>query len=319
MSQPTIVPELATEAQPSGDGTTSTTARQRPSGRVGILRLLFTNRKATAGIVLLAIFVALALLAPLLFPGDPSRIGVYPLGQSPSASHWLGTTAKGQDVLALTIYGSRSSLLVGFVVGALATLVAALVGLASGYFGRLTDDLLSLITNVFLLIPSLPLLVLLAAFLPQGAGSVMFVLVLTGWAGAARVLRSQALSIRSKDFVAACQVTGERPVRIMFSEILPNMASIMMGTFLAVVIGAIGAQAGLEFLGLGNTATVSWGTNLYWATNDGALIKGQWWVFLPSGASIALVAFGLALVNYAVDEVTNPRLRATRRARKEAS
>ena len=163
-----------------------------------------------------------------MFPGDPSVIGKYPLSKPPSLQHLFGTTAKGQDVLALTVWGSRASLLVGFVVGFAATLVAALVGLACAFFGRVTDDFLSLVTNVFLLIPGLPLLVLLAAFLPQGSGTVMFVLVLTGWAGAARVLRSQALSIRSKDFVAACLVTGERPVRIMFAEMLPNMASVVM-------------------------------------------------------------------------------------------
>lgn len=319
MSQPLTTPLPVPEGGEGDPATPSGGTPIKPSGRVGIVRLLLTNRKATAGLIILAIFVVLALAAPLIFPGDPSLIGKYPLSRPPSLQHLFGTTAKGQDVLALTVHGSRSSLMVGFVVGIAATLVAALVGLTSAFFGRSVDDVLSLVTNVFLLIPGLPLLVLLAAFLPQGSTTVIFVLVLTGWAGAARVLRSQALSLRSKDFVAACLVTGERPVRIMFAEMLPNMASIMMGTLLSVVIGAIGAQAGLEFLGLGNTATVSWGTNLYWAGNDGALLKGQWWIFLPSGAAIALVAFALALVNYAVDEITNPRLRALRSARKESA
>ena len=150
----------------------------------------------------------------------------------------------------------------------------------------------------------------------------ILVLVVTGWAGSARVLRSQALSIRSKDFVAAAVVSGERAGRIMFREILPNMASIVMGTLLACVIYGIGAQAGLEFLGLGDVSTVSWGNNLFWAGNEGALLTGSWWVFVPSGVCIALVAFALALINYAVDEVTNPRLRKiktpkTRQHRKE--
>jgi peptide/nickel transport system permease protein len=184
-----------------------------------------------------------------------------------------------------------------------------LVGVASAYFGRAVDDSLSVVTNIFLLLPSLPLLVVLAAFLPPGPGTVVLVLIITGWAGSARVLRSQALSIRAKDFVAAAVVTGERPLRIMFREIVPNMASIVMSTSLACVIGAIGAQAGLEFLGLGDVSVVSWGTNLYWASNDGALMTGAWWAFVPSGACIAVVAFALAMVNYAVDEVTNPRLR----------
>ena len=227
----------------------------------------------------------------------------------PSAEHWLGTTAKGQDVLALTVHGSRSSLFVGLTVGFASTFIGILVGLASAYFGKFIDEALSLVTNVFLLLPGLPLLVILAAFLPPGLGTVILVLVVTGWAGSARVLRSQALSIRSKDFVAAAVVSGERAGRIMFREILPNMASIVMGTLLACVIYGIGAQAGLEFLGLGDASTVSWGNNLFWAGNEGALLTGSWWVFVPSGVCIALVAFALALINYAVDEVTNPRLR----------
>jgi len=222
---------------------------------------------------------------------------------------------KGQDVLALTIHGARSSLFVGLTVGFAATFVGILVGLASAYFGKFIDEALSLTTNVFLLLPGLPLLVILAAFLPPGLGTVILVLVVTGWAGSARVLRSQALSIRSKDFVAAAVVTGERPLRIMFGEILPNMASIVMGTLLACIIYGIGAQAGLEFLGLGDVSTVSWGNNLYWAGNEGALLTGSWWVFVPSGLCIALVAFSLALINYAVDEVTNPRLRKIKKTK----
>lgn len=269
---------------------------------------LATNKKALVGMAIMTVFIGLALIAPVLFPGDPSRITAM-ASLEPDAEHWLGTTAKGQDVLALTVHGARSSLLVGLTVGFASTFIGILVGLASAYFGRFIDEALSLVTNVFLLLPGLPLLVILAAFLPPGLGTVILVLIVTGWAGSARVLRSQALSIRSKDFVAAAVVSGERAGRIMFREILPNMASIVMGTLLACVIYGIGAQAGLEFLGLGDVSTVSWGNNLFWAGNEGALLTGSWWVFVPSGVCIALVAFALALINYAVDEVTNPRLR----------
>lgn len=285
----------------------------------GLVRTLVRNRKAQVGLTIVFLFVVFALLAPIVYPGNPSLIGQYQLGQAPSGQHWLGTTSKGQDVMALTMYGARSSLSVGFVVGVAATLFAVLVGLTGAYFGRFWDETLSVITSVFLLVPSFPLLVVLASFMPPGVGTVMVVLVITGWAGAARVLRSQALSIRSKDYIAASIVTGQRPLKIMFSEMLPNMASIMMATFLSITIGAIGAQAGLEFLGLGDQSVISWGTNLFWAGNDGALMKGNWWEFIPSGLCIALVAFGLALINYGVDEVTNPRLstaRATAERRK---
>jgi len=279
----------------------------------GFIHGLITNKKAMTGMAIMLVFIVLALAAPVLFPDDPSRItGMASL--EPDSEHWLGTTAKGQDVLALTIHGARSSLLVGLTVGFASTFIGILVGLTSAYFGKFIDEALSLLTNVFLLLPGLPLLVILAAFLPPGLGTVILVLTVTGWAGSARVLRAQALSIRSKDFVAASVVSGERAGRIMFREILPNMASIVMGTLLACVIYGIGAQAGLEFLGLGDVSTVSWGNNLFWAGNEGALLTGSWWVFIPSGLCIALVAFALALINYAVDEVTNPRLRKIHKA-----
>ena len=187
--------------------------------------------------------------------------------------------------------------------------MALVVGLASAYLGRAVDSALSVVTNVFLLLPGLPLLVVLAAYMPPGWGSTLIVLVVTGWAGAARVLRSQAMSLRGTDFVEAAVVSGERPARIMVGEMLPNMASVVMSTLLGCVNAAIGAQAGLEFLGLGRSGSVSWGTNLYWAASDGALMTGRWWTFVPSGLAIALVAYALALINAGVDEATNPRLR----------
>lgn len=305
-------------APPNGGATQRPGSRRRGESGHGLVRSVLRNRKALVGAVTLALFGGLALLAPLLAPGDPTLITS--LGaQAPSGEHLFGTTAKGQDVLELTLWGARSSLTVGFVVGLGATALGIVVGLCSAYYGRLIDEALSLVTNVFLLLPGLPLLVILAAFLPPGMTTVVVVLIVTGWAGSARVLRAQALSIRGKDFVEAAVVTGERAPRIMLREILPNMASIVMTTFLGCVIFGIGAQAGLEFLGLGDSSVVSWGTNLYWAANDGALMSGQWWAFVPSGAAIALVAFALALINYGVDEVTNPRLRTGRRRRTNSS
>ncbi|WP_309116562.1 ABC transporter permease [Saccharothrix sp.] len=303
-------------------GTTPAAATPTPPApgggrRHGLARQLLGNSKALSGLCLLAVFALLALFAPVLAPGDPSLINSAG-SQAPSGEHWFGTTTKGQDVLALTLWGARSSMLVGFTVGLVATGIAMLVGLASAYFGRLVDDALTLVTNVFLLLPGLPLLIILAAFLPPGTSTVVLVLVITGWAGSARVLRAQAKSIRGKDFVAAAVVTGERPLRIMFREILPNMASVVMTTLLGCVVFGITSQAALEFLGLGDSSVVSWGTNLYWASTDGALMTGTWWVFVPSGLSIALVAFALALVNYAVDEITNPRLRVRSAKRRSA-
>jgi peptide/nickel transport system permease protein len=279
-------------------------------------RDLVRNRKSVVGAVILIIFVALALLAPLIAPGDPSALGGA-ISQPPSFSHLFGTTAKGQDVFAMTVWGSRASLTVGFIVGIGATLIGVVIGLASALFAGVPDDGLSLITNIFLLIPGLPFLVVLAAFFPPGPGTIAVALIITGWAGSARAIRSQALSVKSSGYVDAAVVRGEGSLYIMFREIMPNMASVVMGALLGGVIFGIGAEAGLEFLGLGDVSIVSWGTNLYWATNDGALLTGSWWEFVPSGTAIALVAFALAMANYAVDEITNPRLRLDRLSRKE--
>ena len=283
-------------------------ARRCRGPLAGLLASLTRSRRARAGATILALFAVAALLAPVISPGDPARITGAP-ASGPSPAHWLGVTPKGQDVLAMTLWGARSSLAVGLGAGVLATLVALVVGLTSAYLGRAVDGLLSVVTNVFLLLPGLPLLVVLAAYMPPGWSSTLIVLVVTGWAGAARVLRAQAMSLRGTDFVEAAVVAGEGPVRIMAGEMLPNMASVVMSTLLGCVNAAIGAQAGLEFLGLGSSGSVSWGTNLHWAATDGALMTGRWWTFVPSGLAIALVAYALALINAGVDEATNPRLR----------
>jgi peptide/nickel transport system permease protein len=275
-------------------------------------RAVLRNRKATTGVIILLLFAVIALLAPALAPGDPTDFVDRP-HLPPSAQHLLGTTGQGQDVFAQTVWGGRATLSVGILAGVLTTLLGIVVGLSAGYFGGIADDVLSLITNVFLIVPSLPLLVVLAAFLGSG-NPAYFVLVLTvtGWAWPARVMRAQTLSLREKDFVAAAKVSGEGGARIILAEILPNMLSIVVASFLGSTIFAIGALAALEFLGLGNPSAVTWGTNLYWASNNAGLLTGAWWTFVPAGACIALVAFAFALVNYAIDEITNPRLRSQR-------
>ena len=170
--------------------------------------------------------------------------------------------------------------------------------------------LLNLFTNVFLLIPGLPLLITLASFLPQGMVTVILVLTFTGWAWPARVFRSQMLSLREKDFVYASVVSGERLHRIVFVEILPNMGSLVVSSLFGAVVYAIGADAGLAFLGFENVNIVSWGTMLYWSSNSSALLQQAWWTFLPPGLCIALVSFATTMLIYAMDEVTNPRLRS---------
>lgn len=268
------------------------------------------DRRATFGAVILLFFVLLAIFGPL-FVGDPKELVGIPM-QPPSAEHLLGTTGQGQDVLAQLVVGTRTSLLIGFGVGLTVVLVGALIGVTAGYFGGRVDAVLSLLFNVFLVIPGLPLAIVIAAYLPSGPLTLGLVLVIAGWAWNARVLRSQTLALRNRDFVAAAIVSGESSARIVTSEILPNMTSLIVSQVIGGTVYAIGAQVGLEFLGLGDVSAVTWGTNLYWAQNDSALLTGAWWTFAPTGLCVALVGFGLTMLNSGFDEITNPRLRLER-------
>ncbi len=279
------------------------------STQLDFLRRMVAQPKAVIGLVILGIFILMALFAPLIAPNDPNKYVGLP-HEHPSSEHWLGTTGQGQDVFTQLVWGSRISLLIGFSVGILSTILGLVIGMISGYIPGVVDGVLNMFTNVFLLIPGLPLLITLASFLPQGMLTVMLVLTFTGWAWPARVFRSQMLSLREKDFVSASIVSGEGVNRIVFSEILPNMLSLVMSSLFGAVIYTIGADAGLAFLGFENVNIVSWGTMLYWASNSSALLQEAWWTFLPPGLCIALVSFATTMLIYAMDEVTNPRLRS---------
>jgi peptide/nickel transport system permease protein len=155
-------------------------------------------------------------------------------------------------------------------------------------------------------------MIIIATWLPAGPVTLMGVMILTGWAWSARVIRGQTLTLSKQDFVQAAIVGGESKVRIILVEILPNMTSLLVSSFIGTSVYAIGALVGLEFIGLGDSNTVTWGTNLFWASNDLALLTGAWWTFVPTGVGIALIAFGLTLLNFGMDEITNPRLRSER-------
>jgi len=262
--------------------------------------------RSRVGAALLLLFVLVAVAGPWLV-ADPVALVAKPL-EPPSAEHWLGTTGQGQDVLAQTVVGARSTLLVGVVVGILVVALGAAIGATAGFLGGVADLVLGLVINVSLVMPGLPLMVILAAWLPPGPVTMALVLIFTGWPWHARVVRAQVLALRNRDFVAAAVVRGEPTWRVVAVEILPNLASLLGSSAVGATLYAIGAQVGLEFLGLGDLASVSWGTNLYWATNDSALLVGAWWTFVPTGVCLALVGFGLALLGFALDERANPRL-----------
>lgn len=270
----------------------------------------FRNRKAALGFGVVSFYLLLGLIGPV-FLQDPTAFSGAPL-EPPSAAHLFGTTGQGQDVLAQVAAGASYSVLLGFLVGISVVGIGAALGVTAGFFGGWTDSAISLVINVFLVIPALPLAVVLAAYLPPGPTSITLVLIFTGWAWNARVLRAQALALRNKEYVHAAIVSGESTLRILLVEMLPNMASLLASSVIGSTVFAIGAQVGLEFLGLGDSATITWGTNLYWAAIDAALLTGSWWTFVPTGLSVALVGFGLTLMNFGLDEITNPRLASER-------
>lgn len=300
--------------RPAGTGGGLPVAEPRRAPRVLLLTgrvaaTIWAERKARTGVIILGAMILTALLAPYIAPYSPTGTS-FARSLPPSLTHLLGTTGSGQDAFSQLLWGARVSLLVAFVAGALATVIAVVVGLLAGYLPGVADEVLSFITNLVLVIPNLVLMIVLAVYLAGGGVSVIIlVVVAAGWATGARVIRSQASTLRTRDFVALAQFGGDRTWRIVFREVLPNMTSLVAANFCAAATGAVLAEAGLEFLGLGNPATVSWGTMLYWAQNSGALLSGQWALILAPGLAIALLAGSLSLINFGVDALSNPRLR----------
>lgn len=276
--------------------------------------------KVIAGLVILGIFALLAVIGPWIAPYSPNDTN-FALAAPPSAAHLLGTTQLGQDVLSQLLVGARATLVVSFVAGLIATLLSMVIGVTAGYVGGPTDEGLSLMSNVFLAIPGLPLLIVIDSYLSPSNRSnslvIGAVIALTGWAWGARVLRALTLSLRNRDFIEASRIVGERRSRIIFVEVVPNLFAVLASGFLFTVLYAVGAYIALAYLGLTSTAIWNWGTMLYWASTNNAVIADQWWWFLPPGICVALVGMGLALLNFGIDEFINPRLRAaglTRRA-----
>lgn len=269
------------------------------------------NRKAVIGISILLFFILIAIFANQIAPTRNAARIVAKGSMAPSAEYLFGTSRQGQDIFAQVIHGTRVSLTVGFLTGTIIIVIAIIVGVSAGYIGGWIDDLLSLLTNVVLILPGLPLIIVVAGFIDRpGPLTVVLVLSITSWAYGARVLRSQTLALRNSEFVAAAKVVGEPSWRIILFEILPNMTSLVISSWIGAVLYAILTEAGLEFIGLGDANSVTWGTVLYWAQNNQALLTGNWWAFVPAGLCIALVGFSLTLINYGIDEITNPRLRS---------
>lgn len=275
----------------------------------------FRSRRLLAGSAIIVFFTLLAVIGPFFF-GNPNQFS-HAEWRPPSAAHWLGTTQLGQDVLAQLVVSARDTLAIGAGAGLLATVISVVIGIGGGYLGGITDDLLSLLSNVVLVIPALPLIIVVSAFVhATGIWPTVLVIAFVSWAASARVLRAQTLSVRNRDYVLAAKAAGEPAWRIIFVEILPNETAIIVSQFIFAMIFAVLTQAGLSFLGLSDPNQLTWGNMLYFGWSDQALSSGAWWWFVPPGLCIALVGVGLALINFSLDEILNPRLRVYKPAEK---
>ena len=271
--------------------------------------------------MLMGVFILAAIIGPQVTPYDPSYQNPSPSLslQPPSAAYLLGTTQTGQDVLSQLLVGIRLTLELAFFVGVIATTLSVLVGVTAAFLGGIWDEFLMLMSNVFLVIPQLPLLIVLLGYLPQkGQLPTIVVLSALGWPWGARVIRAQTLMIRNRDFIAASRESGEKSWRIIASEIIPNEVSLIAASFVNTVLYAIGTSVALAFIGLANLNSWSLGTMLYWAQGAQALELGAWWWFLPPGIAIALIGTALVLLNTGIDELGNPRLRSARATAKVA-
>jgi peptide/nickel transport system permease protein len=269
--------------------------------------------KVIIGLVILSFFVLLMIFGPYLAPYSPDNTSFAPL-LTPSSHHWFGTTSLGQDIFSQTLVGARATMVVALIAGLVATMLSIVIGVSAGYLGGFSDDGLSLLSNVFLALPGLPLLIVIDSYLPVESRSntllIGLIISLTGWAWGARVLRAQTMSLRNRDFVESSRIIGEKRIRIMFSEVAPNLLPILASSLLFTILYSIGAYVTLAYIGLTSSSVWNWGTMLFWAQSNNAPLSGEWYWFVPPGICIALVGTSLALLNFGIDEFINPRLRA---------
>ena len=288
-------------------------ARSVGRGRLrvpGWLALLLRNPKSRLGFLMVAFIVFIAIISPLISVAHPNDFNLLAAQQAPSWHHLFGTTDQGSDVFSQVVVGARRSLLLGAMAGALATLVAAVLGITAAYAGGIVDEIVNFLTNVFLTIPPIPLLIVVSVYLKaRGMVAMAVVLALVLWAFEARILRGQALSLKSRDFVLAAKTAGESTRRIVFGELMPNMISRIAAAFVLVFYIALLVDAGLEFLGLGDMSATSWGVTVYWAQVNSTVLQGEWWPFIFPSLALGCTVLGLVLILAGIDEISNPRLR----------
>jgi peptide/nickel transport system permease protein len=303
------IPTSSIEQVIPGQGSMAQPEAAKP-GKAKRRRFLFVaNGKAATGLVILGVYLLLAIIGPWIAPYDPSARS-NDLIQGPSLRHLFGTTHLGQDIFSQILDGTRSVIYVGFLAGLIATTLSVLIGVTAGYLGGKSDEALSVLTNVILVIPAIPLMIIVTSVLNNASDTLIALIIgLTSWSWNARVLRAQTLSLRRRDYVEASRATGEKTWRIVIFELLPNLTAVIASGFVGTVIFAVLSEITLAFIGVTSNGW-NWGTILFWAQGQQALAQHAWWWFVPAGLAIALLGTALSLINFGIDEFVSPRLRS---------
>jgi len=268
------------------------------------------NKKLVAGLIIIIFFLVLGFVGPIFSPYKPFAY-LNPLGaQPPSLKYWFGTTFFGQDVFTQFVLGLRATFLVGAIGGGIGTLLGMFIGFTAGYRGGMVDEILNIITNIILVIPTLAVLLIIAAYLQvRSVFTECLFIGFTAWPWAARAIRAQTFTLRTREFVDLARMSGMKPLKIIFKEIAPNMMSYLVMTFILQFGGAILIAATLDFIGLGPTNAISLGLMMQISVLWGALQLGSWWWFIPPGLAITIIVGSLYIMNVGLDEVFNPKLR----------
>jgi ABC-type dipeptide/oligopeptide/nickel transport system permease subunit len=263
------------------------------------------------GLALILVFIVVALITPWVAPYDPRALVDRPF-LPPMEGHLLGTDQVGRDIFSQLLWGSRISMMVGLLASAFSVAIGTAIGLLSGYFRGPLDSILMRITDLFITLPSIPLMLILASLLGRSVWNVIFVIAITGWTSTARMVRAQTLSIKERPYVEAARSVGARDSQIMFRHILPNIFPLIFANAVVGIVNAILSESGLSFLGLGDPTKPSWGLILRYANEVGAMATGRLWFIIPPGVCIMLIAIGFAFSSYSLDHILNPRLRERR-------
>jgi peptide/nickel transport system permease protein len=268
------------------------------------------NKKLRVGLTIIVFFLVLSFIGPMLTHNEPFAYANPSGAEPPSSEYWFGTTSFGQDVFSQFVQGLRATFLVGIIGGGLGTLLGVLIGFTAGYRGGVVDEVLSMLTNIVLVIPTLAVLLIIAAFLEvRGVLTECIFIGCTAWPWAARAIRAQTFSLRSREFVDLARLSGMKPWKIVFTEIAPNMMSYLLLVFILQFGGAILIAATLDFIGLGPTNAISLGLMMQYAVLWGSLLLGVWWWFVPPGLAITAIVGALYVMDVGLDEVFNPKLR----------